>query len=178
MSICEGTDFSSELNCPWVQIGKLFVSVTTTGNKSWGPIVTAEYAKGARKFAVLSGRHGDQYGQVVDIVSGAFGEGVADQSHFTQDLAEVGGLNGRLQGIEINVVNAGVAPYNKVTALRTLASSQLGSGQTVIFAWCFSIFSMLEHPEGVPDKALQSYMLKACNTTVAALVQENYAWAR
>lgn len=148
---------------------------SSSADKSWGPIVTTEYAKGARNFAVLSGRHGDQYGQVVDVVSGAFGAEVRDQTHFTQDVAEVSGLSGRLQGVQINVVNVGVAPYNKVTALRTLAASQLDAGQTVIFAWCFSIFSVLEHPEGVPAKALQSYMLKACNTTVAALVTENYA---
>ena len=170
----------SERRCPWVQIGNLFVSVTFTGNKSWGPVVEQEYEKGYREFTILSGRHGDQYGQLVQFSTGEFGPGVAEPSHYTQDLAEKTEWERRLDDLELQVIDVGCAPYNKVQALKTLAMGELNARRTVVFAWCFSIFSMMEHPANpylpVPDKVLESYMLRAFNTPVAALVEEGFSW--
>jgi hypothetical protein len=179
-AIYNANNYASERNCPWVQIGNLFVSLTFTGNKSWKPVVEHEYELGYREFTILSGRHGDQYRQLVQFSTGEFGPGVAERKHYTQYLAEKDDLDERLDDLHLQVIDVGRPPHNTLKPLKALALSELNARRTVIFAWCFSIFSMMEHPENpylpVPDKVLASYMLRAFSTPVAALVKEGFSW--
>jgi hypothetical protein len=171
------TNLANEDACPWVQLGNLFVSVTTTGNKSWRPVVRSEYMRGYRDFTLLTGRHGNQFGQEVDL-RGAFGPGVADLAHYNQDVVEAGELTRRLDGAQIEVIDVGQPPYDSVVSLKQLALEKLRTPRIVIFAWCFSIFSMREYPGGglVPDSVLRSYMMKAWTTSVAVHTRETFEW--
>ena len=124
-AIYNANNYASERNCPWVQIGNLFVSLTFTGNKSWKPVVEHEHEMGYREFTILSGRHGDQYGQLVQFSTGEFGPGVAEPTHYTQDLAEKDDLDERLDDLHLQVIDVGRPPYNTLKALKALALAEL-----------------------------------------------------
>jgi len=133
--------------CPWVQIGNLYVSITFTGNESWESIAADLYKKGQRKFAVLSGRHGDQMGQLVDsnhkfVPRGSSAADTAIDPAGDQKIAD--SLGRSLKDIEIKVEDVGSGKHNTVGALQSAIKVFLGEGRVVILAWCYSLYAMKE----------------------------------
>ena len=180
-AIYAATDLGDPQNCPWIKVGNLYLSVTTTGNESWPSVIDYAQKMGANKFSILTGRHGDQFGQQVDLKSGEFSPGVAEKNHFKEDEIQAKKLADK--GCDIEVIDVGNPPYNSVSRLKQLAQSKLGE-RSVIFAWCFSIYSMKEYPstdplmphQELPVMVLKSKMRHAWETSVSALVTEGFEW--
>jgi hypothetical protein len=135
--------------CPWVRIGNLYTSVTFTGSESWLPAVKDLYNKGQRKFAVLTGRHGDQFGQRIDSRTHLFeprNPSLAADSAIDpkEDLKVANSLiaNGRFSGINIVVVDVGSGAHNTVELLRATIKRYLEDETVVILAWCYSLYAM------------------------------------
>jgi len=74
------------LECPWVQITNLYVSLTTTGDISWKSLADQLFGRGHLKLAVFSGRHGDMYGTLVTAHGLIRGPHI-DEAHVMEDRA-------------------------------------------------------------------------------------------
>jgi len=183
--IYNSADLSTPSKCPWVKVGNLYLSVTPTGNTSWPPIVEDMKGIVTPKFTILTGRHGDQFGQKVDLKTGVFSGEVAELKHFSEDKVEAKKLSDK--GVDIEVIDVGnpAKNYNTVVKLKELTEIKLND-RIVIYAWCFSIYSMKEYPKNgpldpyykLPEKVLLSKMTLAWKTSVASLITEGFSWAK
>jgi hypothetical protein len=178
ISKAELLDLSSEEKVPWVKIGDVYASLTMTGDMSWNLIVREEHKSGRRKFAILTGRHGD-WGQVVDVKTGQF-QGIADDRHNGEDAGMCKTLRAQLGGLDIEAIDVGKPPYDTADALRKLVTQKLGAGATVILAWCYSICCMRELPDTfmarAPVKVKLSHMDLAKQMPVKNLVPSDFFW--
>ena len=191
--------YSSESKCPWVKYENLYMSVSTTGNQSWPPIVRDVFAtKADTQFTILTGRHGDRYGQSVDWKTGTFLADVPAAEHTEQDRKVAEALKKDLKGLNIEVIDVGIAPHNNVKNLRTLATTNLQMKHVVIFAWCFSLLAQKEHPNNgrmvlvgkgkdakitvkkgggeIPLMVVKSYVKLACATPIKQILADDYGW--
>ena len=181
-----GLNLKEPGDVPWIRIECLYASITETGDASWEQVIDVEYAKGSRKFTVLSGRHGGMFGSPVNTGTGAYVYKIADSEHLKEDSKQAAKVRQKYPDVEIEIVDAAVlAPdRNKVKALMTLAKAKLSADRVVILAWCYSLYSLLEYPEHLleltADGKYQKYLrvLKSYTTEqpIWALVNQYFYW--
>ncbi len=181
-----GVNFGDPDDTPWVRIEYLYASITETGNKSWRQLVDVEYARGSRKFTVLSGRHGAMFGIPVNAATGAYVYNIADPDHLKEDYKQAGEAKAVHPDVDIEVVDAAVlAPdRKKVKALKTLATAKLNAERVVILAWCYSLYSLFEYPEqlleltadGKSQKYLRVFKSYTVEQPIWALVNQHFYW--
>jgi hypothetical protein len=188
-NIYEATDFSSPELIPWVRVGNLYLSITETGNLAWPPVIVHLYGKGHRNFRVFSGRHGTPSGGFA--LDSKIPQNVVDHSHFNQDkdvalYLRTGRREGLMKNPEIPSKNFASEPINITVEnygagsrdeLKEAAKTYLDKGDTVIFAWCFSITSMYLY--NTDKNALQiASMQTNFNKAVKTVVKEKYEWSK
>lgn len=187
--IYDSADFSSNNRIPWVRVGNLYLSVTETGNLSWPPVVTHLAPLGHVNFHVFSGRHGSP--------GGGFGldskvpQGVVDPKHFGQDKDVAHYLRtGEKRGyckdfwpdatLGERQVNLSVEDFGQGSTrdkVKAAAKALLDKGDTVIFAWCFSIGAMHLYNTEKPDLERASY-LTIFGKIVETVIKEKYDWVK
>lgn len=172
----------------WVQVGNLYLSLTMTGNNSWPPIVLKKFAEGHRNFRILSGRHGVQAGGFQ--LDKHIAKRDADPSHFTQDkdfanflkTGETGGRSdvewpvSNLSGENVTIT---VEDFGKGSrdSLKSTAKAYLDRGDTVIFAWCFSVTAMyLYSPDG--GKLEIANATTVSSKSIKSVVASKFDWVK
>ncbi|WP_144186286.1 hypothetical protein [Elioraea rosea] len=185
----DSAEISQPETVPWIRVGNLYLSVTATGNLSWPPVVGHLEPLGHTTFHVFSGRHGS--------AAGGFGldskvpQGVIDATHFGQDqdvahymrTGEKRGYcrndwpNTRLhqQNTKLTIENFGEgSTRDKVKAA---AKAYLDKGDTVIFAWCYSIGAM--HLYNTEKLELENTSYETLfRKTPATVIKEKYDWVK
>ena len=162
-------------DCPWVKVGQLYLSLSITGEKSWLPLVRLLHANGQKKFSVFSGRHGD-IPNGVDNLTGIT-QGVFDEHHMVEDTARQKEITKELTDITVDLIDTSKHQKNQTAWLKQETTTQLGKGHAVIFAWCYSIFTMCEHDGDAPKQVVLSNQQVEIAKSVASLVRDYYAWA-
>lgn len=148
----------SDEDCPWVEIGNLYVSVTIVGERSWLPLVSLLYKTpdslryDHKKYVVFTGRHGD-VPNVVDETGKTLG--VFDKGHFQEDEKIRATALIEFPGITVELVDAGQGEKLQAEWLRKEISRQIFARKTVICAWCYGLFSMCEAPADANKVVLQ-----------------------
>ncbi len=169
--------------CPWVQVGRLYLSVTQTANSSWPTL--ARHLNHPGGYVVFSGRHGTQAGQAVDSSTGQFNKKyVIEKQFYLDDLKAA-----KEFGSKVEVVD--VATLNTTEKLKSATLGKISQGKVVIYAWCHSMFSMMDHNEDMYDDIynkrkgagpLRNYVVESramtlVNQSVRALSTEWYSWS-
>jgi len=188
LEIHDSTDYSDNNNVPWLRVGNLYLSFTTTGNLSWPPVLMHLHGKGHRIFRVFSGRHGSAGGGFG--LDGTVSKGTTELSHFIEDKntslylrtgrkeglmkEENPGRNFIGKDITLTVEDFGTATRDKV---KFAATAYLNRGETVIFAWCYSIASMYLYNAEKQDLETGS-MQRIYSKTVEAVVRDKYRWVK
>lgn len=174
-------------DCPWVEIGKLYVSVTITGEESWLPLLALLTSKGHKKFVVFTGRHGD----IPNMVNNKTAEtvGVFDPAHTEEDKKIKTIALKEFPGITVDLVDTSAGKKNQAKWLQTETTKHLKAGASVIYAWCYSLFTFVEG-DADADKALvkkrgsqdpikivsNSRQQVEIEKSVGTLVKEGFAW--
>ena len=169
--------------CPWVKVGNLYMSITQTATKSWWPLVTELQKGSASRVTVVSGRHGTQAGQAVSTRNGTWNpEKVIEPKFYETDVASAVNFPG------VQVEDAG--RINSTDTLKGLTKLWLNAGP-VIYGWCHSLFSMMDHDEFMYDRRYKKLDRDSGNTkwivaesralwlsskSVGTLAQEWYDW--
>lgn len=167
----------SEVNpedCPWVKLGQLYVSVTIIGDTSWLPLIALlrEGKSPVSKFSVITGRHGDipnRYGPDGTYVD------IMDSAHVEEDKKVKEQALREFKGIEIDLVDAGQAVQNQTGWLR-LTTKSLIAERTVIYGWCYGIFSMCIASTSLSASDLQQRQNWAITTPINELVKAYWDW--
>ncbi len=175
--------------CPWVKIGNLYVSLTGTGEGSWGQLVDALCAHpGGRHLAVLTGRHGHPEGTLVEnLQDHTLSSLVPDANHVTEDRAQKPIVETRNNapphsaGIDIELWNVGMAGASapeKTTMAKTrwLTSEFLLEGRIVIWAWCFSLLSLYEVTPDIRRGYRSPADYPGFNTPISVTVANYFGW--
>jgi hypothetical protein len=167
--------------CPWVDVKdqKLFVSVSITGEDSWGALVANLAGAGKTKFAIFTGRHGNIPNQVDN--KGNKAVDIMDHNHFTEDEGKKAGVLAGTAATDIELIDCSAHAKGHTDWLKKETNKQIKAGAVVIYAWCYSIFSFQElgGVEGVlepPKLVLESHQKVAIAKTVATLVTEDFNW--
>lgn len=173
-------------DCPWVEVGHLYLSVTITGDQSWLPLLARLYGSGMRKFSVFSGRHGD-IPNIVD--STRTTQNVFDIEHTQEDVKK------RTQALieftdvtTIEIVDTGSPVQRRKLQKQWLtqeATQRLKVQTSVIFAWCYSLFTMCEYHRKVEGGTLtdsekadyDSQQLSLINRPISEIVNTFFPWA-
>ncbi|UQA59473.1 hypothetical protein [Polyangium aurulentum] len=137
--------------CPWVQIGHVYVSLTVIGKTSWLPLIRRLHRRGAKHFVVYTGRHGNIVNRV-DMKGKAYG--IADQRHYTEDLERKEVAEKEMDGIVVDVVDTSGWVVDHTKTLRAATEQQLKRSANVIYAWCYGIFT---YSEGQYDNLYVKY---------------------
>ena len=170
--------------CPWVKVGKLYLSVTQTGKTSWPTLV--KHLNHPDGYAVFSGRHGTQAGQAVDSITGQFNEKYVLEKQFYLDDLKMA----RTFGSKVDVIDAGA--LGTTERLKSATLGKISEGKVVIYAWCHSMFSMMDHNDDMYDDVynvkkrsghfrnyvVESRAIVLGNRSVRALSTEWYSWSR
>lgn len=164
---------------PWVNVGKLYLSLFETGNESWGPIFEQVQKQNPDQVvAVLTGRHGDVL-QFVD-KNGHF-QGVNDANHLSEDTTTVQALRSRYPDAKVMPVdvtnNKIITQIDTVKGLRDQVKAQLQTGRVVILAWCFSIFCLKTIPQGTGQSDIANQYTQFQDTPIRNLVQQDWTFA-
>ncbi|MDC0745461.1 hypothetical protein [Polyangium mundeleinium] len=175
--------------CPWVKVGNLYMSVTQTSDSSWPTLVKHLKSQGQATFTVFSGRHGTQAGQAVSESKGLLSSKlVLDKAFYQNDVRAAAQF-----GNAVKVVDVGQNPQTATTAILQANTRQALAGGVVIYAWCHSLFSMMDHSaelyssvynKKVVNKngifmrnyAVESRALWLSSLSVAQLVTDWYSW--
>ncbi|NOH78861.1 hypothetical protein F0231_03790 [Vibrio sp. RE86] len=168
--------------CPWVKVGDLYLSVTQTGNSSWPTLV--KHLNHGGGYVVFSGRHGTQAGQAVDASTGQFNQKYVMERQFYLDDVKAA----KQFGSKVEVLD--VANFNTTEKLKTATIGKTGQGKVVIYAWCHSMFSMMDHNEDMygdtynvnkggtqRNFVVESRALTLVNQSVKTLSSEWYSWS-
>lgn len=163
-------------DCPWVEINKLYVSVTITGENSWLPLISLLHSKGHKKFAIITGRHGDIPN--VYLASSRETLHVFDQEHVGQDSAKRTKALGEFSDITITLLDAGEGKVEQKNWLITKSSELINSDHIVIFGWCYSLFSLCQVPKMVKDnEALyNSTQMALISRPIKGLTDQFFGW--
>lgn len=161
---------------PWVQIKGLYVAVTITGENSWRPLLDQLYGGGSKVFNVVTGRHGDPLGSPVQ-------QGVLcrdqDSSHYAQDEERAKEARKTYVGdseFRLNLFDAGKPPLDNIQKLRTATTFALQRDEIVIFAWCYSLWSVKEYSGSLGASEFQSLSTVEVNKSVRTIVRDCYGW--
>ena len=169
-------------DCPWVQVGNLYLSVTVTGDASWLPLLARLHQSGYRKFSVFSGRHGDIPNKVDS--KGAT-QGVFDQKHLKEDEdVKIRALK-EFENITIEIVDTHAGEKNQKQWLIEKAKQRFQTDTPVIFAWCYSMFTMSEFHRKIVDleltesekAAYTEAQAEEISKPISEIVRTNFAWA-
>lgn len=179
-------------DCPWIDLGQLYVSTTITGEGSWLPLVRRLADQGHTKFRVFTGRHGDipnvvhkDTKQTVNVFAEEHTEedtAVCKAAKNAKDLKD--------KGVKIELVDTSKHAANQTQWLKTDSLKYLKDGEVVIYAWCYSLFTMHETVLALgqkPDKQLkcsvdafkdelESVQAKAIAKPIATLAKEGFGW--
>ncbi|WP_291298022.1 hypothetical protein [Elioraea sp.] len=174
---------------PWIRVGNLYLSVTETGNLSWPPIIGHLAPLGHVNFHVFSGRHGSQAGGFA--LDSKVPQTVIDVTHFGQDqdvahyilTGEKRGMckydwpNERLRDGHATLTVENFGEGSTRDKVKAAAKKYLDKGDTVIFAWCYSIGAMHLYN---PDKpALETASIKTLfGKTPETVIKEKYDWVK
>jgi hypothetical protein len=172
-------------DCPWVQVGKLYLSVTITGEESWLPLLARLHKSGYKEFSVFSGRHGDIPNKVD---REGTTQGVFDEKHIEQDeVVKQKALKLKeLENITIEIVDTRAGEKNQKQWLIKNAKQRFQTNTPVIFAWCYSLFTMSEfHRKTVDLKLTTAEEMTAyskaqseeISKSISEIVKTNFAWA-
>lgn len=162
-------------DCPWVEVGGLYLSVTIVGENSWLPLISRLYngTQSRKKFVVFTGRHGD-----IPNAVNASGTtvNVFDRSHVTEDIKVRDRALKEFPGITIDLVDCGTNQKLQSQWLKSETLRRLLDNTTVIYAWCYGLFTMCEIAQGVNQKVFASHQNHMINQSVGHLVSENWNW--
>lgn len=170
-------------DCPWVQVGNLYLSVTITGEESWLPLLAMLHQSGYRKFSVFSGRHGDIPNKVD---SKGTTQGVFDKKHIEEDEVMKQKALKEFKNITIEIVDTRAGEKNQKQWLIKNAKQRFQSNTPVIFAWCYSLFTMSEfHRDTVELELTKPEELTAyskanseeISKSISEIVKTNFDWA-
>jgi hypothetical protein len=170
-------------DAPWVEIGNLYVSVTITGDTSWLPLISRLCTAGGRKkFIVFTGRHGG-VPNPVDRIGRSL---VFDFEHFEQDEKIKSQALSKFSDISIELIDTGEHQLDQVKWLRDETAKHIARGASVIYSWCYGIFTMCEIPNDLgPDvgasaegwaKVVASNMTHLSTKTIAQINQDYWHW--
>jgi hypothetical protein len=164
--------------CPWVKIGDLYVSYTTQGAGSWESLFEYLYSKGKRKFKIYTGRHGNEYGSVIDPETSLF-HSIKDRDHTEQDNEGVQQKQSKYgSSVSIEAIDITDVAYNTVDKMRELATNHLQQGYVVVFAWCFSLYSMKGTSYKNSKVALGFLGKVARDRSIREIVSDEFEWVR
>jgi hypothetical protein len=130
-------------NCPWVEIGCIFASITFTGESSWVSLLQLLRERGRKQFVIYTGRHGDIVNKV-DKDRKSFG--ILDHEHYVQDsdYLECGILREKLPDVGIQLVDVSKWETDHTAKLKADTSQHFDRGVGIIYAWCHSLFTFRE----------------------------------
>jgi hypothetical protein len=169
-------------DCPWVQVGNLYLSVTITGNESWLPLLARLHQLGYKKFSVFSGRHGDVPNKVD---SEGTTQGVFDEEHIKEDEYVKKKALEEFKNIVIEIVDTRAGEKNQKQWLIENAKQRFQTNTPVIFAWCYSLFTMSEFHRKIVGRELTTPEMTAYSKAqseelskpISEIVKTNFAWA-
>ncbi len=171
-------------DCPWVKIGAgLYVSVTITGENSWGPLVAKLYSQGARQFTVFTGRHGN----LPNYFDGKTKETrhVFDQALLKQDQAILTLVKSASfkefydEAFNVDIVDAGKSKKDQTTWLKSESNKAIKAGSAVIWAWCYGLFTMFEFEEDAEKKMVHVALTEdEIAKPIDALCKTHFAWVQ
>jgi hypothetical protein len=185
----DGANQSNPALLPWIRVGNLYLSITETGNLSWPPVVAHLAGLGHVNFHVFSGRHGSP--------AGGFGldskvpQAVVDTTHLGQDkdvahymlTGEKRGYckndwpDTHLRGRQVNLTVENFGEGSTRDSVKAAAKKLLDKGDTVIFAWCYSIGAMYLY--NVEKLELENTSYETLfRKTPAAVIKEKYDWVK
>jgi hypothetical protein len=164
-------------DCPWVKIGKLYVSVTIVGENSWLPLISRLSKDGVKRYTIFTGRHGN-IPNIVDSLGRA--TGIFDASHTEEDAVVRQKAMTEFPGHQIELVDTSTNARFQTQWLKRETTNHILNGQTVIYAWCYGLFTMCEAPSDL-DRAEYRTVLASNQThltgkTVADLVTDYWGW--
>ena len=129
----------------------MYLSVTITGNESWLPLLARLHLGGYKKFSVFSGRHGDIPNKVD---SEGKTQGVFDEKHIEEDSEVMKKAKSEFTDITIELVDTRAGEKNQKQWLVENAKQRFQTNTAVIFAWCYSLFTMSEFHRKVVSREL------------------------
>jgi hypothetical protein len=165
-------------DCPWVEIGNLYLSVTIVGENSWLPLISllsrrAESLRAhSKNYVVFTGRHGD-IPNVVDQAGKT--QGVFDKNHFTED-EKVKRIAESQFGVNITLVDAGQQQLLQTEWLKKATRDAIFARKRVIYAWCYGLFTLCEAPSDAKPMVLNSHATVLISKTVGELVKDYWNW--
>lgn len=140
-------------DCPWVQIGSVYVSITITGQESWRPLIRLLRERGRKHFVVYTGRHGSIVNRI-DMKKKSYG--VLDHRHYDEDETLKAEAIDEMPDIGIQLVDTSQWAFNHTATLKQHTKTQFSRGVAVIYAWCHSLFTFCEEQLGPADIALEA----------------------
>ncbi len=169
-------------DCPWVQVGNLYLSVTITGNESWLPLLARLHQRGYKEFNVFSGRHGD-VPNIVD--SEGTTQGVFDEEHIKEDEYVKKKALEEFKNITIEIVDTRAGEKDQKQWLIENATQRFQTNTPVIFAWCYSLFTMSEFHRKFVGRNLTTPEMTAWTKAqsdelrkpISEIVKTNFTWA-
>ena len=127
-------------DCPWVQIGSIYSSVTVTGEESWKPLVRTLHQRGRKAFTVFTGRHGSIF-NLVDKHN--VSHGISEREHYNQDVVRMEEITKELN-VTVELIDTSGWHKDHTKTLKNQTQAKLKQSKGVIYAWCHSIFSFCE----------------------------------
>ena len=85
-------------------------------------------------------------------------------------------LKEQLKDLAIELIDTGQSKQNQTAWLKKETASQVLQGRAVIYAWCYSIFSMCEADADAPKMVVDSNQAVEIAKTIASLVGDYYRW--
>lgn len=164
---------------PWLRMGNVIVSGARSGPASLiAPVITL-YQEGHKKIQLISGLHGDYPNTMSD--EGVFADRT-DEGAYEADVTTATNLEGRLQGLKIEVHDASHKTKDLNDWIGQTMRSAIEAGEPIILAWCFGVvtFWVTHHPQdptGNPDSPIYPLMLRAAGTKIRDYVFTFWSWA-
>lgn len=162
---------------PFVQIGNLYVSLTITGDGSWGYIVKKNPGK---SFKVYTGRHGNVINPI-----GADGRLPKEEEANSPDDPTDPKLDRAAAtklGSHVGVVDVRADDFRTLAGLKGKIAADL-AGSSVILAWCYGLFTFVAsekvgHGEDVSSRSHVAYDMwsEAVTAKVKTIVLRDFAW--
>jgi hypothetical protein len=172
--------------CPWVNVGNLYMTVTTGNANGWRLLIGDLFHPiQRRKFSVFTGRHGNWQGTITQETSDLFADGVADPSHLTQDIIQkvlaesAHAAKPQKERPVIRMWDVGTTAGTTMTKTQQLAAERLREGDIVIFAWCWSFLSVYKATAGSERAEYPLYKTdQAYNRPIEKIVFDRYGWVK
>ena len=170
--------------CPWVKVGSVYMTVTTGNNTGWRDLITKHLQPaGLRSFSVFTGRHGVINGTLTSDTSEIFCDKVPDANHLREDIVQKAALEGHFKGLArarqpvVRLFDVGTTAGTTMTRTQQLAQARMNMGDTVIFAWCWSLLSAYKVTVSSDAARMREHdMALAYNKPIRDIVEEKYGW--